>query len=77
MPGALKKIANKEDVEVIDLFHYIGGGNAERERQWCEDPSNDGFHYGAEEISECVYTYMVEKLDFEKIKNEHVVVNKD
>jgi len=30
MPKALKKISEEEDVELIDLFHYIGGGNEDR-----------------------------------------------
>lgn len=68
-PGTDKR----PQIEIIDIFGFLGGHDINVLNNWCSNPFIDGFHYGFEKIAESVYTYLSITLNLNLMHESHKV----
>jgi hypothetical protein len=61
----------RPQVEIIDIFGFMGGHDMNILNDWCKDPNIDGFHYGFDKIAESVFTYLSVTLNLDLMHEFH------
>ena len=66
-------IEKRGEVEIIDVFGFMGGHDINKLNAWCADSKIDGFHYGFDKIAEAIYTHLMTTLNLDMMDETHSV----
>jgi len=69
-------VETRGQVEIIDIFGFMGGHDINLLNKWCEDKKIDGFHYGFDKIAEAVYTHLMTTLNMDIMAEEHKIIER-